>query len=283
VSTRRLVGLGAWAVTYSAGLLIGAPSPVAASGSSTASSQGQAIVTAAASEHGVPYCLGGGSTTRPTKPKGCGFPSSFDCSGLAMYAVFQATGVSLPHDTTKQSASSLGGTLISEPQLQPGDLVFFGVGSLANAAHVGIYAGIQNGLPSMWDANTAFPGPYPRADGVQLTSLKWEEADPAFAFVGAVRYAQAGGGGSASYDLRQFYVSNGAWTAFDVSAATGVTIAGDPTDGPGGLVARDANGHLRQFYVSNGAWTAFDVSAATGVTIAGDPTDGPGGLFADGT
>ena len=85
-----------------------------------------------------------------------------------------------------------------------------------------------------------------------------------------------------SADLRQFYVANGAWTAFDVSAATGVKIAGNPMQGSSGSVwARDTSGDLRQFYVANGAWTAFDVSAATGVKIASDPMQGDsGGVWA---
>ena len=86
-----------------------------------------------------------------------------------------------------------------------------------------------------------------------------------------------------SYDLRQFYVSNGSWTSFDVTSATGVHIAGNPAVGSGGEWARDTNGHLRQFYVSNGSWTSFDVSSATGVSISSNPTVGSGGDFAQDT
>ncbi|MEV0455780.1 CHAP domain-containing protein, partial [Catellatospora methionotrophica] len=64
--------------------------------------------------------------------------------------------------------------------------------------------------------------------------------------------------------LRQFYVADGSWTAFDLSSATGVSVAGSPASGAGGLWARDTNGQLRQFYVAGG-WTAFNASAATGV------------------
>lgn len=66
------------------------------------------------------------------------------------------------------------------------------------------------------------------------------------------------------------------WIAFNVSDATGVSVAGDPVDTASGVFARDASGDLRQFFVSIGAWTAFDVSKATGVPITGNPTDGPG-------
>lgn len=41
-----------------------------------------------------------------------------------------------------------------------------------------------------------------------------------------------------SGDLRQFYVTNGTWTAFDISKATGVAVTGDSAAGPGGLFAR---------------------------------------------
>ena len=82
-------------------------------------------------------------------------------------------------------------------------------------------------------------------------------------------------------DLRQFYVSNGSWTAFDISNATRVTIAGNPAVSSSAELARDSAGHLRQFYVSNGTWTAFDITSATGVSIAGDPiVDSSGGIWA---
>jgi hypothetical protein len=71
-----------------------------------------------------------------------------------------------------------------------------------------------------------------------------------------------------SSHLRQFYVSNGKWTAFDASAATGVSVSGDPAVDSSGTFIRDTNGHLRQFYVNGGNWTSFDVSAATGTAIA---------------
>jgi cell wall-associated NlpC family hydrolase len=59
-------------------------------------------------------------------------PSSFDCSGLVVYA-FAAVGKSLPHSTYSQYSM---GVAVSRDQLQPGDLVFFdGLG------HVGIYIG----------------------------------------------------------------------------------------------------------------------------------------------
>jgi cell wall-associated NlpC family hydrolase len=125
----------------------------------------------------------------------------FDCSGLALYAVYQAAGIVLPQGAGMQSAP--GGKLISnQADLQPGDLVFFGGGSLANFEHVGIYAGGE----MMWDAsNYNIP--------VQEHSLAWEEA--ALAVDGGVRcwtsaagtaHLQTAGVGSASGRTRVFAI-----------------------------------------------------------------------------
>ncbi|MFJ6967935.1 MAG: NlpC/P60 family protein [Ligilactobacillus ruminis] len=80
------------------------------------------VVGYALSFQGVPYVYGGTS------------PSGFDCSGLVQY-VFAAFGKQLPRTAGAQKAVC---TPISESQLQPGDLVFWGTG------HVGIYIGGGN-------------------------------------------------------------------------------------------------------------------------------------------
>jgi cell wall-associated NlpC family hydrolase len=62
--------------------------------------QQQAIVNAAASQAGVPYCEGGGGIDGPT----VGNASStcnpgvkgYDCMSLAQYAVYQGTGATVP-------------------------------------------------------------------------------------------------------------------------------------------------------------------------------------------
>jgi cell wall-associated NlpC family hydrolase len=76
------------------------------------------------SQQGKPYVWGAAG------------PDSYDCSGLTMWAWAQA-GVSLPHQSAEQQAL---GTPVSQGQLQPGDLVFFG----SPAYHVGMYIG--NGM-----------------------------------------------------------------------------------------------------------------------------------------
>jgi hypothetical protein len=155
-----------------------------------AATQGEAIVAAAASQAGVPYCEPGGS---PNGPTACGgMPATFDCSGLAMFAVHQGTGgrVALPHGAGMDHVA--GGVPVSRADLQPGDLVFFGPGfNGADFHHVGIYAG--SGM--MWDANTAF---WIYGDGVQERSLAAIENE--LGFDGAVRYwsGSAGGGGGGS-------------------------------------------------------------------------------------
>jgi peptidoglycan DL-endopeptidase CwlO len=60
-------------------------------------------------------------------------PSSFDCSGLMMYAWGKA-GVSLSHSSQAQASE---GRRVSRANLMPGDLVFFG----SPIHHVGMYIG----------------------------------------------------------------------------------------------------------------------------------------------
>jgi peptidoglycan DL-endopeptidase CwlO len=93
---------------------------------------------------------------------GAAGPSSFDCSGLVMWA-YGKVGVSLAHFTGDQWTE---GEHISRSQLEPGDLVFF----FADISHVGMYIG--NGL--MVDAPSA-------GQDVQVQPIFWS------AYVGAVR------------------------------------------------------------------------------------------------
>ena len=152
-------------------------------------SAGNAIVNAAAAEHNASYCWDGGSTTGPTHGDGnkdgatkCGSASikGFDCTGLALYAVYQATHIVLPHGLGIENVK--GGTRItSEADLQPGDIILFG-GTWTNYEHVGIYAGSGK----MWDANVGY-APYP--NGVQERTLAWETSGSGgLNFIGAVRF-----------------------------------------------------------------------------------------------
>lgn len=89
------------------------PAPVSTAGG---------VVGIAMQFQGVPYVWGGTS------------PSGFDCSGLVQY-VYRQAGYSLPRTAAAQYGA---GTPISYSELAPGDLVFFGYGSIS---HVGIYIG----------------------------------------------------------------------------------------------------------------------------------------------
>lgn len=89
---------------------------------------GPSIVAWAELQLGVPFQPGGGSDSGPTAGSVSGGtgPPGWDCSGLTMYAVHQATSgkVSLPHSVTGQFTSPHI-QLVGYGQLQPGDLVFF--------------------------------------------------------------------------------------------------------------------------------------------------------------
>ncbi|MDX6256847.1 MAG: peptidoglycan DL-endopeptidase CwlO [Frankiales bacterium] len=67
-------------------------------------------------------------------------PDHFDCSGLTMYVYAQA-GVYLPHSSAAQFGS---GRHVSQSELRPGDLVFYG----SPIHHVGIYVGNGNMIES---------------------------------------------------------------------------------------------------------------------------------------
>jgi cell wall-associated NlpC family hydrolase len=97
----------------------GTTSPTSATSAPTASSKGAAAVQAAMSKVGASYSYGATG------------PSSFDCSGLVMWAFSQA-GVSLPHSSYAQYGM---GQSVSD--IQAGDLVFFSTAG-SGASDVGI-------------------------------------------------------------------------------------------------------------------------------------------------
>ena len=118
----------------------------------TANTVGAQALQAAISRLGYPYIWGAAG------------PTSFDCSGLVMWA-YQQVGISLPHFTVSQYNS---GVHVSRNDLEPGDLVFF----FPNISHVGMYIG--NGM--MIDAPNF-------GEDVKVQPIYWNE------FVGAVRIA----------------------------------------------------------------------------------------------
>ncbi|MEP9382902.1 NlpC/P60 family protein [Nocardioides cheoyonin] len=92
-----------------------------------------ALIATAAKEIGTPYVWGGGNFDGPTD-------GGFDCSGLVLYAVYQASGgrIRLPHYTGDQIHL---GQPIAWADKQPGDLIFFSYPGAIGPHHVAIYVG----------------------------------------------------------------------------------------------------------------------------------------------
>jgi hypothetical protein len=161
---------------------------------------GNDVVQAALAHLDTPYRWGGTG------------PSGFDCSGLAQ-SVFGALGVSLPHHAADQYAL---GTPVAGPQLEPGDLVFFG----DPIYHVGIYVGDGN----MIDA--PHTGSY-----VRLESMNWPD------YSGACRVLSPGPTESpaaavSSHEQTDLSLSySGAWTTTSTASASGGSFAFGNTQG----------------------------------------------------
>ncbi|WP_228539361.1 C40 family peptidase [Nocardia sp. XZ_19_385] len=98
---------------------------------------GQAVIDAAMHwlRRGTPYVWGGGDQTGPTM-------GGFDCSGLTLYAIFQASGgrILLPHYTQSQQDHS-SAVAVPFAERAPGDLIFFTIPGKTDSHHVGIYYG----------------------------------------------------------------------------------------------------------------------------------------------
>ncbi|WP_460846113.1 NlpC/P60 family protein [Nocardioides ultimimeridianus] len=92
-----------------------------------------ALIAAAAKEIGTPYVWGGGSFSGPSG-------GGFDCSGLVLYAAYQASGgrIRLPHYTGDQIHL---GRSVAWADKQPGDLIFFSYPGAGGPHHVAIYVG----------------------------------------------------------------------------------------------------------------------------------------------
>lgn len=118
----------------------GAPSP--APTAAPVGAFAAAEVAAATQQLGLPYIWGGGN---PAGPTGGGF----DCSGLVLYAVYQASGgtISLPHDSNLQArlgqpVATGPGTTIALSSLQVGDVIAFQIDAgPGRYDHIGIYVG----------------------------------------------------------------------------------------------------------------------------------------------
>jgi len=102
----------------------------------------QAVVAAATGEIGIPYSWGGGSVTGPSFGIATGATTmGFDCSGLVLFAIAQASGgqVVLPHSSELQATM---GTPVAPPAIAPGDVIAFALGpDPTDFDHIGIYIG----------------------------------------------------------------------------------------------------------------------------------------------
>jgi cell wall-associated NlpC family hydrolase len=101
-------------------------------------------IAAARSQLGEQYCWDAGTPTGPSHGAGgagCG-PGvvGFDCSGLVLYAVAQASGgkIVLAHSADQQTR---GGQSVPLSAMQPGDIISFTYPGDIAAHHVGIYVG----------------------------------------------------------------------------------------------------------------------------------------------
>lgn len=92
-----------------------------------------ALIMTAATQLGTPYVWGGGNFLGPTG-------GGFDCSGLVLFAAYQASGgrIRLPHYTGDQIHL---GHPVAWSAKEPGDLVFFSYPGAGHPHHVAIYLG----------------------------------------------------------------------------------------------------------------------------------------------
>jgi len=102
---------------------------------------GAAVVAAAEKYLGTPYSWGGGNDFGPTRGSAQGANTvGFDCSGLVLFAIYQASGgaVALPHSSEIQATL---GTAVSVSAMQSGDVIAFDLSNNGDFDHIAIYVG----------------------------------------------------------------------------------------------------------------------------------------------
>ncbi len=183
-------------LVVSAVAVAGAAASLIDAGAASAS-QANKIVSAAekwVTSPVTPYCWYGGTTTGPSHKDGDSVEyygpagksgcanfgktanaKGFDCTGLTLYAVFQALGITLPHDGTQATAAvaDSGQKIKSPSSLLPGDLVYFG-GTFKSFKHSGVYIG-NNELVNAFDYKNDGPdnGPNNEYWGVAKMPMSW--------------------------------------------------------------------------------------------------------------
>lgn len=105
---------------------------------------GAAVVEYAMRQRGLPYSWGGGTTRGPSEgfgPTGAGI-NGFDCSGLVLYAVYQASGGKLVLPRVSQLQVTVGQEVPRDfAQMVPGDIIGFDPFRSGDYSHIGIYIG----------------------------------------------------------------------------------------------------------------------------------------------
>jgi cell wall-associated NlpC family hydrolase len=112
---------------------------------SRAEGLGWRIVAQAMAQRGVPYSWGGGTTTGKSRGICCSPAGAdgretigYDCSGLVLFAVYQASRnrIIMPRTAAEQVKR---GTPVPRDRMHPGDLIGFDHGQ--GVTHIGIYIG----------------------------------------------------------------------------------------------------------------------------------------------
>ncbi|MHB1808111.1 MAG: C40 family peptidase [Solirubrobacteraceae bacterium] len=100
------------------------------------------LIAAAQKEIGLPYVWGGGTYTGPSGQATDGQGPGFDCSGLVLYAAYQASAgkILLAHYTGEQINETQP---VAWADKQPGDLIFYTYPGETIPHHVVIYLGGQ--------------------------------------------------------------------------------------------------------------------------------------------
>ncbi|WP_245553559.1 C40 family peptidase [Nocardia veterana] len=161
----------------------GGPAPAAPSGPATCApgtgtqtppGDFNARVLAAAQKWlGTDYVWGGGDQNGPTA-------GGFDCSGLVLYAVAQASNgtIVLPHYTQSQQDDPRA-QVITRDQMAPGDVVFFTSPGESDSHHVGIYAGDGKLLHAPETGDVVKYSPISAFDGERWDIRRYGSGTPA--------------------------------------------------------------------------------------------------------
>lgn len=174
-----------------------------------------------------------------------------------------------PGNLTKE----LNGSITS---LSPGDALVLQNSSFGHAAVINTYNSSTGAIQiASQNTNQVYDGSSFTLSGSTISKASGSWAG--YTIKGVVHHPTA-----TPTHLYQFYVSGGAWNAYDVSADTGITITGNPASaGLGAEWARGSNNHLYQFWLSGTTWNYADLTGATNVGISGDPVpDSSGQVWA---